>query len=104
MANQNQPIQAFYEIVKDSEELQRKLAEATDQDSFSSLAAKLGKENGYDFTPEDVNTFVKHHTDSTNVELCDEELAMVAGGKRRCPLNTRFTFCALVSSCWGSKC
>ena len=100
----NQSIQAFYEIVKDSEELQRKLAEATDQDGFSSLAVKLGNQYGYDFTPEDVNTFVKYHTDNTNAELCDEELAMVAGGKSRCPLNTRFTFCVLVSSCWGSKC
>jgi predicted ribosomally synthesized peptide with nif11-like leader len=97
-------VNSFYEVIKTNSELQAKLASATSREAFNQLAVQLGKDHGFDFTTDEVDTFVSHYTDRTNVELCDEDLAMVAGGKRRCPLGTRFTFCVMVSSCWGSKC
>jgi predicted ribosomally synthesized peptide with nif11-like leader len=102
----NRSVEEFYQVIKNSEELQQQLANTQDQDSFNELAVELGKENGYDFTVEEVNSFVKFKSNNINVELQDEDLALVAGAKRGggCPLNTRFTVCFLRSGCWGSRC
>lgn len=101
----NRSVEDFYQVIKNSEELQQQLANTQDQDSFNELAVKLGKKSGYDFSVEEVNSFVKFKTQSANAELRDEELELVAGGKKKtCPLRTSFTACFLVSGCWGSKC
>jgi predicted ribosomally synthesized peptide with nif11-like leader len=101
----NRSVEEFYQVIKNSEELQQQLANTQDQDSFNELAVELGKENGYDFTVEEVNSFVRFKSNNINVELQDEDLALVAGGKKKtCPLNTGFTACFLRSGCWGSKC
>ena len=102
----NRSVEEFYQVIKNSEELQQQLANTQDQDSFNELAVELGKENGYDFTVEEVNSFVRFKSNNINVELQDEDLALVAGGgkKKTCPLNTGFTACFLKSGCWGSKC
>ena len=102
----NRSVEEFYQVIKNSEELQQQLANTQDQDSFNQLAVELGKENGYDFTADEVNSFVKFKSNSINVELQDEDLALVAGGKKpkTCPIDTRFTACFLRSGCWGSRC
>ncbi|PZV23232.1 MAG: Nif11-like leader peptide family natural product precursor [Snowella sp.] len=101
----NRSVEEFYQVIKNSEELQQQLANTQDQDSFNDLAVELGKQNGYDFTAEEVNSFVKFKSNNVNVELQDEDLALVAGAKRKsCPLNTSFTACFIRSGCWGSKC
>ena len=101
----NRSVEEFYQVIKNSEELQQQLANTQDQDSFNELAVELGKENGYDFTVEEVNSFVRFKSNNINVELQDEDLALVAGGKKKtCPLKTGFTACFLRSGCWGSKC
>jgi predicted ribosomally synthesized peptide with nif11-like leader len=101
-----QSLEQFYQIIKNSEELQRELAKTQDKTSFNELAAKLGQDNGYTFTPEEVDTFVSERINNASVELQDEELELVAGAKKpkTCPLNTRFTVCFIRSGCWGSRC
>lgn len=99
-----QSLEQFYQIIKNSEELQRELAKTQDRTSFNELAAKLGQDNGYTFTPEEVDTFVSERINNASVELQDEELELVAGAKRPgCPFRTRFTAC-FITRCWGSAC
>jgi predicted ribosomally synthesized peptide with nif11-like leader len=104
----NRSVEEFYQVIKNSEELQQQLANTQDQDSFNDLAVELGKENGYDFTAEEVNSFVKFKSNNVNVELQDEDLALVAGGRlkkpKTCPFDTRITACFIRSGCWGSRC
>ena len=74
------------------------------------MAVRLGQENGYTFTAEDVKAFINLKSQEANPELSAQELEAVAGGKSQsdastpCPVSTKVTFCALVTSCWGSVC
>ena len=97
-------LENFYTFIQNNQQLQEQLAAAPDQESFTEMAVRLGKENGYTFTAEDVNNFINQkRQEANNAELSIEDLQAVAGGKS-CPLDTRFTACFLVSGCWGSKC
>ncbi|BAY36665.1 hypothetical protein NIES2111_09960 [Nostoc sp. NIES-2111] len=101
----NSNLQNFYTLIQNSQELQAQLGAADSPESFSETAVRLGEENGYSFTTEDVNTFISQQRSRANAELSEADLEAVAGGKRReCPSDTRFTFCVFVSSCWGSAC
>jgi predicted ribosomally synthesized peptide with nif11-like leader len=98
-------LEQFYIMVQNSEELQQQLGAIQDSQIFNETAARLGQENGYSFTADEVDAFLNEKKEQTNAELSDRELEAVAGGKgRSCPLDTRVTFCVFVSSCWGSKC
>ncbi|MEH2382708.1 MAG: Nif11-like leader peptide family natural product precursor [Nostoc sp.] len=98
-------LEQFYILVQNSEQLQQQLGAIQDSQIFNETAARLGQENGYSFTADEVDTFLKEKTQESNAELSDRELEAVAGGKGGpCPLNTKFTACFLVSGCWGSKC
>lgn len=98
-------IEAFYAVVQNNPQMQEQLESTKDVTKFKDLAVKLGQENGYAFTTEEVGIFLEQKAAQGNAELNDRELEAVAGGKRRtCPSDTRFTFCVFISSCWGSKC
>lgn len=105
-------LEQFYILVQNSEELQQQLGAIQDSQIFNETAARLGQENGYSFTADEVDAFLKEKTQQSNAELSDRELEAVAGGKLidkligdgPCPKDTKFTVCFLVSSCWGSKC
>ncbi|ACC84959.1 Nif11-like leader peptide family natural product precursor [Nostoc punctiforme] len=98
-------LEQFYVLVQNSEQLQELLGATENTDSFNELAVRLGQDNGYNFTIQEVDAFVTENLQNVNAELRDEELELVAGGKgKSCPLDTQFTACFLRSGCWGSKC
>ena len=99
-------VERFYEIARNSEELQAMLGAAEDRDSFVETAVRLGQENGCNFTLDEANEFL--NTKHGDAELSEQELEAVAGGRRRgggCNLNTRLTVCIIVSrKCWVATC
>jgi predicted ribosomally synthesized peptide with nif11-like leader len=98
-------LEQFYIMVQNSEELQQQLGAIQDSQTFNETAARLGQENGYSFTADEVDAFLNEKKQQTNAELSDRELEAVAGGKRTCPMDTRVTFCVIISKCWGgTKC
>jgi predicted ribosomally synthesized peptide with nif11-like leader len=105
-------LEQFYIMVQNSEELQQQLGAIQDSQIFNETAARLGQENGYSFTADEVDAFLNEKKQQSNAELSDRELEAVAGGKKNplagngepCPVGTKFTVCFLVSGCWGSKC
>lgn len=100
----NGDLQDFYVFVQNNQHLQDLLGEAADKDSFTDLAVRLGEENGYSFTTENVQEFIDRKTTEVNLELKDEELEAVAGGRKKgCP-GPFTTVCIITKSCWGSVC
>ncbi|MEQ9485082.1 MAG: Nif11-like leader peptide family RiPP precursor [Coleofasciculus sp. F4-SAH-05] len=89
--------------MQNDQHLQDLLGDAPDQDSFTDLAVRLGEEKGYSFTAEDVKAFINRKTTEVNLELQDEELEAVAGGKKKC-LGRFTTVCFISRQCWGSYC
>ncbi len=78
-------VNQFYHVVLQDSELQQQFQGVTDEASLVNLAVKLGQQHGYDFTPEEVTQAVALATSPTEttsiVELADEQLEAVAGGK-----------------------
>ena len=72
-------VERFYEIARNSEELQSLLGAAEDRDSFVETAVRLGQENGCNFTLEEANEFLS--IEKGDVELSEQELEAVAGGR-----------------------
>ncbi|MCA2607556.1 Nif11-like leader peptide family RiPP precursor [Microcystis sp. M26BS1] len=97
-------VERFYEIARNSEELQAMLGAAEDRDSFVETAVRLGQENGCNFTLDEAHEFL--NTKKGDAELSEQELEAVAGGRRRpCNLGTRLTVCIIVSrNCWVATC
>ncbi|WP_427158664.1 Nif11-like leader peptide family RiPP precursor [Aliinostoc sp. HNIBRCY26] len=101
----NQNLYQFYTLIQNSQELQAQLGAAESPETFAETAVRLGEENGYSFTTEDVNAFVSQQASRANADLSEADLEAVAGGKAHtCPIDTRFTFCVFISECWGSVC
>ena len=73
-------VERFYEIARNSEELQAMLGAAEDRDSFVETAVRLGQENGCNFTLDEANEFL--NTKKGDAELSEQELEAVAGGRR----------------------
>lgn len=90
-------VERFYEIARNSEELQAMLGAAEDRDSFVETAVRLGQENGCNFTLDEANEFL--NTKKGDAELSEQELEAVAGGRRGggCNMRTRLTFCLTIS-------
>jgi predicted ribosomally synthesized peptide with nif11-like leader len=74
-------VERFYEIARNSEELQAMLGAAEDRDSFVETAVRLGQENGCNFTVEEANEFLS--IKKGDAELSEQELEAVAGGAIR---------------------
>jgi len=97
-------LEQFYNLVQNSQELQEQLGAVENEESFNEMAVRLGQENGYTFTAEDVKAFINQKSQEVNPELSEEELEAVAGGKSksdpsgRCPMNTA-TICMMISGC-----
>jgi predicted ribosomally synthesized peptide with nif11-like leader len=104
-------LEQFYNLVQNSQELQEQLGAVENEESFNEMAVRLGQENGYTFTAEDVKAFLTQKKEEANPELSEQELEAVAGGKSKydpstpCPAGTKVTFCTGISGCiLGSKC
>jgi predicted ribosomally synthesized peptide with nif11-like leader len=103
-------LEQFYNLVQNSQELQEQLGAVENEESFNEMAVRLGQENGYTFTAEDVKAFIIQKKEEANPELSEQELEAVAGGKSKydpsgpCPADTCFTFCLAISGGLGSKC
>ncbi|MEH1840696.1 MAG: Nif11-like leader peptide family natural product precursor [Nostoc sp.] len=97
-------LEQFYIFVENNQQLQEQLGQAENPQSFYEKAVQLGQENGYSFTVQEAEDFISQKAQQGNAELSDQQLEAVAGGKGGCPLDTKFTFCLLISSCLGSKC
>ena len=97
-------LEQFYNLVQNSQELQEQLGAVETEESFNEVAVRLGQENGYTFTAEDVKAFINLKSQEANAELSEQELEAVAGGKSKydpstpCPMNTG-TFCMMISRC-----
>jgi predicted ribosomally synthesized peptide with nif11-like leader len=104
-------LEQFYNLVQNSQELQEQLGAAESEESFNEMAVRLGQENGYTFTAEDVKAFLNQKSQEANPELSEQELEAVAGGKDKydpsgqCPFDTKVTFCIGITGCvFGTKC
>jgi predicted ribosomally synthesized peptide with nif11-like leader len=62
--------------------LQDQLKGVTAQSSFAQVLVKIGKDNGFEFTSEDVAGTLAQSAASVPRELSDDELEQVAGGAR----------------------
>jgi predicted ribosomally synthesized peptide with nif11-like leader len=103
-------LEQFYNLVQNSQELQEQLGAVENQESFNEMAVRLGQENGYTFTAEDVKAFLTQKKEEANPELSEQELEAVAGGKSKYDPSTQPpklppTFCFTISGCFtGSNC
>jgi predicted ribosomally synthesized peptide with nif11-like leader len=102
-------LEQFYNLVQNSQELQEQLGAVENEESFNERAVRLGQENGYTFTAEDVKVFINLKSQEANPELSEQELEAVAGGNKKydpsppCPRNTNIngwtTMCMGISRC-----
>ncbi len=102
-------LEQFYNLVQNSQELQEQLGSVENEESFNEMAVRLGQENGYTFTAEDVKAFLNQKSQEANPELSEQELEAVAGGKSKsdsftpCPMRTNISlFCMTISRCLNS--
>ena len=70
----NENVKKFLEEAEKNEELKAKLAALTDKETAAEKAAAIAKEYGFDLKPEDFQP-------KGDVDLSDEELTRVAGGR-----------------------
>jgi hypothetical protein len=75
----NSAFAAFRTLSKTNQTIQDKLKGARDEAEFAALAAQVGAEEGYQFSPEDVLAWNKEQSGS----LSDEQLNDVSGGAIR---------------------
>ena len=68
-------------VLKDSV-LQDQLKNLTDKDKFTQTLVRLGKDNGFHFTAEDVDASLFRSKKNPLDELSEADLALVAGGAR----------------------
>ena len=95
-------VEKFTEFLKTNEALTTQIQEADSPEKFTELAVKLGADNDFTFTPQDVASFLTQK--KMESEFSDQDLEAVAGGKGGCGFNTRLSFCAVKTECWGSVC
>jgi predicted ribosomally synthesized peptide with nif11-like leader len=78
-------VNQFYQVVSQDPALQLQFQFATDEEKLVNMAVELGQQHGYSFTSEEViQAIALAHpaTETTGmVELADEQLEAVAGGK-----------------------
>jgi predicted ribosomally synthesized peptide with nif11-like leader len=71
-------IEEFKQKVLASADLQSQFSSAGNVDEFIETAVRIGAENGYSFTSDDVRTLLDSQQE--DVQLSQEELSAVAGG------------------------
>jgi len=101
-------LEQFYNLVQNSQELQEQLGAAENEESFNEMAVRLGQENGYTFTAEDVKAFINQKKGEANPELSEQELEAVAGGNIKCDFSAPSpvrppTLCMGISNCYISS-
>ena len=104
-------LEQFYNLVQNSQELQQQLGSVETEESFNEMAVRLGQENGYTFTAEDVKAFINQKSQEANPELSEQELEAVAGGQSKsdpsgpCPMNSNSLMCIGITRCiFGTVC
>ncbi|MBE9035707.1 Nif11-like leader peptide family RiPP precursor [aff. Roholtiella sp. LEGE 12411] len=97
MSKQN--LEQFYIFVQNNEQLQQQLGSSENKDNFSEMAVRIGQENGYSFTADEVEALINQRRQESESELNDAELEAVAGGQA-----SGFTVCVATKKCWGSIC
>jgi predicted ribosomally synthesized peptide with nif11-like leader len=71
-------IEEFKEKVLASSELQSKFSEAGSVEEFVEITVRVGAENGYSFSTEDVRLLLESQQDDS--QLSEQDLTAVAGG------------------------
>ena len=56
-------VEKFYQMAIDNPELVSELHDATDPESFGSIAVRLGKENGCHFSVDEIGEWIKGKTE-----------------------------------------
>ena len=78
-------VNQFYQVVSQDPALQLQFQLATDEESLATMAVEVGQQHGYSFTVEEVMQAIalaQPPAETTGmVELADEQLEAVAGGK-----------------------
>ena len=59
--NVSQEVEQFHRLVIQDLSLKEKLKQSANQESFVKLAVQLGKENGYSFTPSEVESYINRN-------------------------------------------
>lgn len=54
-------IEEFHQLIIQDSSLKEKLKQSSDQESFVKLAVKLGEEQGYSFTPREVEAYINRN-------------------------------------------
>ena len=84
--NHKKDLADFYSLmmkdIAQNSSLKEELETSSDADSLSNKLLKMVHEKGYTVTPEEIRNALYSETDS--IELNDELLVLVAGGKSRC--------------------
>jgi predicted ribosomally synthesized peptide with nif11-like leader len=70
----------FYKAAQSDTALQQKLKQAPDKDSYLNLIVQSGKEKGYDFTRQEVQSAIEG-INAKRGQLSDKQLESVAGGR-----------------------
>ena len=71
----------FLSRIMNDSRLQDQLKGVTDKTGFTQTMIRLGKESGFQFSAEDVDTALIKNQANPLQELHDEDLALVAGGR-----------------------
>ena len=78
-------VNQFYQVVSQDPALQLQFQLATDEEGLATMAVEVGQQHGYSFTVEEVMQAIalaQPPAQTTGmVELADEQLEAVAGGK-----------------------
>lgn len=80
-------LEQFLQMAAQDPELQKKLKAASDRDAYVRSVVKLGKEKGYEFTSDRVETVLDNavreagSNEESVVRLSEAELMSVAGGR-----------------------
>lgn len=71
----------FNALLKKAPKLQKQLKAAKDSESFVRLYCELAKQNGYDFSQEELRGYIKKMKNAASKhELHEEDLKRIAGG------------------------
>ena len=75
----------FIPVVLGDPTLQDQLRSVKGTDLFVQTVVRMGKEQGYEFSADDVNLAVQQRTGKASRDLTDEELGQITGGAARVP-------------------
>ena len=75
----------FIPVVLGDPALQDRLRSVKGTDVFVQTVVRMGKEQGYEFSADDVNLALREQTGKASRDLTDEELSHITGGASHVP-------------------